>query len=125
MKKSIIYILSLAFALGACQNRSTEMLKTGSDWPYYLGDNENNHYSPLSQINTENVKKLQIAWTYNTGDDVKRNDTQIQCNPIVIDGVLYGSSPRLKIFAVNAATGKQIWEFDPAVSTHFALNTNR
>ena len=97
----------------------------GKDWPVYLGDRHNSHYSPLTQINRENVEHLQVAWTYQTGDADPEGRTQIQCNPIIIDGILYGTSPKLKVFALDAATGKQIWIYDPAVKTSFALNVNR
>ncbi|MBD2701733.1 PQQ-binding-like beta-propeller repeat protein [Spirosoma sp. BT702] len=86
-----------------------------SDWPTYGGNNAGNRYSPLTQINTQNVKNLQLAWTYETGDNTKpdQRGNDIQCQPIVIKGVLYGTSPRMKLFAVEAATGKQLWQFDP------------
>ncbi|HKI44320.1 MAG TPA: PQQ-binding-like beta-propeller repeat protein, partial [Balneolales bacterium] len=68
-------------------------------------------YSRLDQINRQNVHNLKVAWIYHTGD--KNVQSQIQCNPLMINGVLYGTSPRLKVFALNAANGKQIWRFDP------------
>ncbi|AUD04319.1 outer membrane protein assembly factor BamB family protein [Spirosoma pollinicola] len=85
------------------------------DWPTYGGNNAGNRYSPLSQINTQTVKQLQLAWAYDTGDnkDASQRGMDIQCQPIVIKGVLYGTSPRMKLFAVDAATGRQHWQFDP------------
>ncbi|QMW00115.1 outer membrane protein assembly factor BamB family protein [Spirosoma foliorum] len=85
------------------------------DWPTYGGNNAGNRYSKLTQINTQNVKNLTLAWTYDTGDNNTpgQRGMDIQCQPIVIKGVLYGTSPRMKLFAVNAATGKQLWQFDP------------
>ncbi|GAB2515071.1 outer membrane protein assembly factor BamB family protein [Spirosoma aerophilum] len=85
------------------------------DWPTYGGNNAGNRYSKLNQINTQNVKSLKLAWSYNTGDnkDATQRGMDIQCQPIVVKGVLYGTSPRLKLFAVDAATGKQHWQFDP------------
>ncbi|MCK8493491.1 PQQ-binding-like beta-propeller repeat protein [Spirosoma sp. RP8] len=89
--------------------------KTGNDWPTYGGNSAGNRYSPLNQINTQNVKNLRLAWTYETGDNKNPNQRgmDIQCQPIVIKGVLYGTTPRMKLFAVEAATGKQLWQFDP------------
>ncbi|WP_420151870.1 PQQ-binding-like beta-propeller repeat protein [Spirosoma sp.] len=86
-----------------------------NDWPTYGGNNAGNRYSPLSQINLQNVKNLQPVWTYETGDnkDPNQRGMDIQCQPIVVNGVLYGTSPRMKLFAVEAATGKQLWQFDP------------
>ncbi len=86
-----------------------------TDWPGYLGGDDRNHYSALDQINRGNVAQLEVAWTYNTGDMDAKGGTQIQCNPLIIDGVLYGSSPKLKFFALNAATGAPLWTFDPYV----------
>jgi quinoprotein glucose dehydrogenase len=82
------------------------------NWPTYLGDSASTHYSTLKQITPKNVAKLGVAWTYHAGD-ARENRTQIQCNPLVIDGVLYGTSPQLKLLAIDAATGKEIWRFDP------------
>lgn len=83
------------------------------DWPAYLGDKSSSQYSTLNQITTENVDQLKVAWTYNSGGVGEDNRSQIQCNPLVIDGVLYGSSPQLVLFALNAATGKELWRFNP------------
>ena len=89
------------------------------------------HYSALSSIDTSNVKDLRVAWAYHTGDADTINHSQIQCRPLVVDSVLYGTSPRLVLFALDAATGKQKWVFDPMDSSRnksradFALNNNR
>jgi len=81
-------------------------------WPAYGGSPANIHYSALTQIDTGNVGRLQRTWEYHTGDGDSMS--QIQVNALVIDGVLYGVSPRLKLFALEAATGKARWVFDPA-----------
>jgi quinoprotein glucose dehydrogenase len=83
------------------------------EWQIYGGDYSSTQYSDLDQINRENVHKLEVAWIFNTGDRGEDNRTQIQCSPIVIDSILYGTSPRLKLFAIDAANGKEIWHFDP------------
>jgi len=83
------------------------------DWPMHGGDAEGSHYSRLNQINTKNVPKLELVWTYHTRDKRNDNRSQIQCNPIIIEGILYGTSPQLKVFALNAATGQNLWTFDP------------
>src|ERR1700761_9362093 len=82
------------------------------DWAAYGGGKSNFHYSALSLIDTGNVGKLQKLWEYHTGDGDSMS--QIQVNALVIDGVLYGVSPKLKLFALEAATGKSKWVFDPA-----------
>src|SRR5687768_12756160 len=85
-----------------------------SGWSAYAGSKEGNRYSSNQQIDVNNVAQLQVAWTYSTHDKDTANRTQIQCNPIMIDGILYGTSPQAKLFAVNAATGQPKWLFDPA-----------
>jgi quinoprotein glucose dehydrogenase len=79
-----------------------------ADWPLYGGDAGKTRHSPLSQINRDNVSRLETAWTFDTGE---KGDTQTQ--PIVVGGVLYGYTPSHKAFALDAATGKQLWMFDP------------
>ncbi|MDG2169341.1 MAG: hypothetical protein P8L44_15595, partial [Opitutales bacterium] len=59
------------------------------DWPVYLGDKASSQYSELDQITTENVKNLKVAWTYQSGDAREDNRSQIQCNPLIINGILY------------------------------------
>jgi quinoprotein glucose dehydrogenase len=82
------------------------------DWPVYRGDPKGNQYSPLAQIHAANVHRLERAWVYRTGDANERST--MHANPIVVDGVMYVTTPSLKAVALNAATGKEIWAFDPA-----------
>ena len=79
-------------------------------WEAFGGSSDNIHYSSLKQINTKNVQKLKVAWTFDSGDSYPGSD--IQCNPIIVDGVMYATTPRLKVVAIDAGTGKQIWMFD-------------
>ncbi|MEP6749929.1 MAG: pyrroloquinoline quinone-dependent dehydrogenase, partial [Bacteroidota bacterium] len=103
------YCMLIVVVLGfGCQH-----IKNYDTWEQYRGSNENIHYSSLTAIDTNNVKQLQLAWQYHTGDADTANHSQIQCNPIIIDGVLYGTSPRLQLFAIDAATGMAKWQFDP------------
>jgi quinoprotein glucose dehydrogenase len=81
------------------------------DWPVFGGTPDNTHYSTLAQITPANVSRLQVAWTYETHDEFK--GSEMQTNPVVVDGVLYGTSPKLRIFALDAATGRELWSFDP------------
>ena len=85
-----------------------------SNWSAYLGDKGATHFSTLRQITPENVGSLQPAWTFNTGGMPPNNRSQIQCNPLVINGVLFGTTPDQQAFAIEAATGKELWRFDPA-----------
>lgn len=86
-----------------------------ADWPAYGGNSGGSRYSALSQINLQNVSKLKLAWTFDTGEnkDTSQRGMDIQCQPIVVHGVMYGTTPQLKLFALEAGTGKQIWKFNP------------
>lgn len=88
---------------------------TDTDWPVYGGGKDNRHYSALTQIDTANVARLTVAWTYHT-QDADSTGTQIQVNAVEQNGVLYGVSPHLKVFALDAVTGSPKWVFDPGSS---------
>lgn len=78
------------------------------DWRSYLGDPGRSHYSPLTQINRANVGRLERAWVYDSGGP----PGSMYASPLVVDGVLYGLSPTLAAFALNAATGAELWRMD-------------
>src|SRR5579872_2807114 len=80
------------------------------DWAVTGGETNNTHYSPLKQINRANVSQLKVAWAYDTGEA-----GGLQTSPIVVDRVLYGLSPSQRVFAVDAATGKVVWNFDSGI----------
>ena len=82
----------------------------GPDWPHYGGGPEQTRYSTLTQITPANVGSLKVAWTYDTQDAFK--GSEMQCQPVVAHGVLYATSPKLRVFALNAATGAPLWSFD-------------
>ena len=82
-------------------------------WQAYGGGNDQIRYSRLDQITRENVGQLQVAWTYDTGDAF--DGSEMQCNPITVDGLLYATSPRMRIFALDAATGEERWSFKPTI----------
>jgi len=92
------------FLLTACKDKDSVAVR---DWPVYGGTPENNHYSALDQINRSNVKNLQVAWSYDTGEQ-----GGLQTSPLMVGDVFYGISPTQKVFALNAATGKELWKFD-------------
>ena len=89
-------------------------LSAGRDWPYYLGNPGGTHYSTLQQINTSNVKDLRVAWTYDSGDAAPVPGADMQANALVVGGKLYFVSPKGRIIALDAATGRELWTFDPA-----------
>ncbi len=92
---------------------ASESQAAGKDWPVYLGDSATSQFSSLTQINVANAHRLEVAWTFRSGDARDDNRSQIQCNPLVIDGIVYGTTPGLKLIALNGATGAQVWRFDP------------
>ena len=76
-------------------------------WEAYGGGPDQLRYSRLTQIHSGNVSDLQVAWRYDTGDESR--GSEIQCNPLVIDNILYGWSPNGRVFALDAGSGKEIW----------------
>ena len=88
-----------------------------------MGDAGRTHYSSLDQINVANVSQLEVAWEYHAGVQGKGDANYIQCNPLVVENTLYGASPGLKIFAVDAATGQEKWVFNPFAGTDKASFT--
>ncbi|WP_375583972.1 PQQ-binding-like beta-propeller repeat protein [Cyclobacterium xiamenense] len=85
------------------------------DWAEYLGGPNRNHYSPLTQISPDNIGQLQVAWSYATGDS-----GHMQTNPLIVEGVLYGMSASLRPFALDAATGQEIWKHEPTEKEAFS-----
>ncbi|MEJ7737984.1 MAG: PQQ-binding-like beta-propeller repeat protein [Chitinophagaceae bacterium] len=102
----------------------------GADWPFYGGNSNGNRYSELKQIHAGNVKELAVAWTYDArespapGSPPPKRGKSIQCQPIVVRGVMYGTTAELELFALDAATGKEIWKFTP-LKDEQTFNTNR
>ena len=92
---------------------------TKIDWAYYGHDAGGTRYSPLTQINRENVTKLKVAWTFHTGDisdgSGRPKRSGLETTPILVDGILYFTTPFNRVFAVNPETGKQLWVFDPMI----------
>src|SRR3954464_5391872 len=107
--------IPVMLALGLPAALASQSRPANANWPVFGGNADNTHYSTLAQITPANVSRLQIAWTYATHDEFK--GSEMQANPVVIDGVLYATSPKLRVFALDAATGKQIWSFDPSGGT--------
>jgi quinoprotein glucose dehydrogenase len=111
-------LLWLALGTAAPAVRAADIPATGSapaerEWRTHGGNPGHTQYSPLDQIDTTNVHRLRVAWTYHAGDARADGRSQIQCNPIVVDGVLYATTPRVHTVALDAATGGEIWRFDP------------
>src|SRR5215831_636042 len=105
------FALNLALALAV---PASAQQRTFADWRQYLGGSDSSQYSSLKQISKGNVGRLEIAWTYSTGDA-----NQYLFNPIVIDGVMYVQAKNNSLVALDATTGKEIWvhSFTGAVTT--------
>ena len=84
-----------------------------SDWGHYGGSPEATRYSVLDEIDRSNVGELKVAWTHSTGDSRQRPATKIECTPIIVDGRMYITTAQLQVRALDAATGKMLWNFDP------------
>ena len=124
MKRRVPVIAALLSVLAPLHAGELRRAPSGyRSWPVYGGGPESIRYSNLDQINRENVGKLQVAWTFDTGDAFQ--GSEMQCNPIVANGVLYATTPKLRVVALDAATGKLRWSFDPndgAKITHSIRN---
>ena len=101
----------LAIAVLACA-----AALSAQEWRYWGGDAGGTRYSALKKINRENVTKLRVAWTYNTGEQSDGTKlpmrTAFEATPLVADGVMYVTTPFGNLVALDAETGKQIWKFD-------------
>jgi quinoprotein glucose dehydrogenase len=125
----IFYLLltGFIFFITSCNTKPD----TFQGWHSVNGNSTGNKYSSLDQVDTTNVHLLKPVWTYHTGDVDTAAHSQIQCNPIVIDGTLYGTSPQQKLFALDAETGKEKWVYRPFDSVpgekkmFFSLNNCR
>jgi len=111
--RTLIVSTPLLLAVLLCPAQTGDVRRAPSvDWPIYRGDPKGNQYAAMAQINATNVHKLRPAWEYHTGDATDRSS--MYANPIIVNGVMYVSTPGLKAVALNAATGARIWSFDPA-----------
>ena len=117
LKKHII-ITGFCIMIFRCTDSSPDF----TTWETYQGDYGRNQYSSLTQINKQNVHLIKPLWVYQTGDNL-RNNSQIQCNPIIVNGILYATTPNLKLIALNAETGELLWQFDPDLD--FSPHVNR
>ena len=105
-----ITLLVFTLALSALVlSAATSEQYPSKNWPV-VGGVESNHYSTLTQVNRKNAAKLEKAWQFDSGDEFQTSD--MECSPLVLDGVLYAATPRLRVVALNAATGKLLWDFD-------------
>ena len=104
-------LLVLASFMATAPDPAAAQAARTVDWPVRGGTTDHIHYTTLDQISPANVGRLEVAWTYDTGDAFP--GSEMQATPIVVDGVLYATSPKMRVFALDAASGREIWSFDP------------
>ena len=104
-------VFAILLTLLSCAGPNETVVEENGDqaWPVTSATKGNTKYSPLDQINRDNVHQLEVAWEYHTGDE----GYSIECNPIIIGNTLYATSPSVNAFALEAATGRELWVFDP------------
>src|SRR5213593_3638615 len=121
--KRLCFVVLIVSALGAAPLwRAHPQEKTNvqaEQWPYYGHDPGGMRYSPLSQINRENVAKLNVAWIFHTGDISDGSDDRrrsgFEATPILVEGTLYFTTPFNRVIALDPETGKQRWAYDPKI----------
>ena len=120
MPRSLV-LLAFVLPCAGCEAAS----RTGGDgWVTTGAEPGNTRHSSLAQINRANVSQLRVAWTYHTGD-APAQGSEIQATPIVIDGVLYTTTPALAVIALRADSGTLIWRFDPFANRTRESHVNR
>lgn len=110
---SLVYAFLLGSALVSSLIAQTDPRTSSREWQVYGGDLGSTKYSSLDQINRSNVQDLELAWRFRVPDMVPGKRSNIQCNPIMADGVLFVATPGQKAIALEAATGRRLWTFDP------------
>jgi quinoprotein glucose dehydrogenase len=127
IQKAKACLLVLAVFVNLCGLKAQTTQNT--TWEVYGGSKKSTRYAALKQVNTGNVRQLQVAWTYNTEDADAKGGSQMQCNPIVVNGILYGTTPHLSLIALNASTGILKWKFNAEdhlpKKTNLGINNNR
>jgi quinoprotein glucose dehydrogenase len=97
--------------------------EAADEWPYYGHDAGGMRYSPLVQVNRENVSRLKVAWVFHTGDisDGKhgRKRSGFETTPILVDGTLYLTTPFNRVIALDPETGSQRWAYDPKIELNW------
>lgn len=109
MQKLLTWCVGLAaLALAGCSHPSPDAGAGSDEWPYYGHDEKEQRFSPLTDINTSTVGKLGLAWSAEVNSDRGQEAT-----PIMVDGVMYVSTAWSLVYAFDAASGKQLWVYDP------------
>ncbi len=121
-------LLCSGLFLFSCQNEKTiDYSGPIAEWPSYGGTELGERYTALNQITPQNVKQLEKAWEYNTGDlssgtSEIPSTTAFEATPIMVDGTLYFPTPFNRVIALNPETGEEKWTYDPKIDLkgHYA-----
>ena len=126
---ALLALIVSSTSLTACATHNAATDRAADEWPAYGRDAMGSRFSPLSEINRSNVGKLTVAWTYHTGEPLPtaQRKRSLEVTPIVVNGVMYISTPLGKVMALDPVTGAEKWKFDAHVdaSTRFGDFTNR
>ena len=124
------FVVGLLFATAMAATPSEASAQTGAEpheWRFYGGDPGHTKYTPLDQINADNVDQLEIAWTWTSVDDELRAENPVirdgqrfrtyayEVTPLVVDGVLYTTTNLGQVAAIEPTTGETIWSYDPGL----------
>jgi glucose dehydrogenase len=114
-----LLVSGAATASGSRQSAHGTSTAAGAnvDWPQFGNTSDNTHFSPLAQINSSNVSQLGVAWTAAEGGHLVTFET----DPVVVNGVMYYTTNADQVRAVDAATGKLLWQYTPKVNFYIAL----
>src|ERR1700687_3799151 len=127
LRLGFIYVLTLVCTVALNGQRPTHASAAqkdssaaqSDDWPSYGHDAGGMRYSPLTQINRDNVSQLKVAWTFHTGDVSEGSDHRrrsgFETTPILVDGTLYLTTPFNRVIALDPETGTQRWAYDPRI----------
>ncbi|TLP80708.1 pyrroloquinoline quinone-dependent dehydrogenase [Maribacter sp. ACAM166] len=106
----LVVIVSLITQMGCNKKLDGNKEKAYDTWSSYLGDSGRSHFTTLDQITSQNVSQLHVAWRYEAPDW-----GQMQMNPLVVDSIVYGVTAALRVVALHAETGKELWQFGNSV----------
>ena len=112
---------AVLFLIGACVSPTSEPTPAeNGDWSAYGFDAHGSRFSPLSEINRDNVSRLTVAWTYHTGEPLPTASRKrsLETTPIVVNGVMYLATPLGKVVALEPTTGREKWRFDARVDVN-------
>ncbi|MDH3281244.1 MAG: PQQ-binding-like beta-propeller repeat protein [Gammaproteobacteria bacterium] len=113
VRKASLAFVAATMVFAACAQENQTAQDTDVEWPVYNGNWGGTKYSPLDQINRDNVGELELLWRYRVDDAGEGRSTVLQTNPIVVDGVIYLASAAAKLIAIDLRTRETLWVHRP------------